>query len=817
MSDGVSNANNDAARRAAEAEARRAREAAQQQAQQAQQTQQVQQAQQSQLGDQPQPEALKGVDAAARTRDVVAAASVDNENAAGAAEKLKAAKTDKKDEPPALPAEAKPTSTAPARLTPDELKSFSEKPVPTDTAGLVKRGQEAAELASRSARDRQATAERPLDKKLGRAEMDLRRSEAGRLEEAAAKTTDPAQKAELTKTAEAIRQNLPTDPQSRAIIEGLAAGKPPASQLGQAEARLARDLLKDYPPVITGGNQSGRINANNDVINRNEQLDAAYKKNGWADDLPIRPGTPGADQAVIANAVDIGRAANPNGTPAAKDFKALSPQATDDTLAALGNFKKANPAVFGDPPPKDPEALKTREVINQTDAAVRRHADIQRLTQNVDNVTNAFQDLKDGRGVFGNTADGIKNVFGSEDGSRRVGEAVAGLDPIRAKADALYNHSGDDASFTSELGKVATEAGGAIKGVAERVERYGQSQKAWVDGLTTTAAATAAIAAAPFTGGVSLGGLAAAGAIGASVKVAGQGLEALTGNGRYESNPLTDALKGGLAGMTGPLASRIGGALTARLGFGVPGNAVGFGVAGAGDGFVNGAGGSLVDGNGFKQALKDGVDGAKFGALLGGGGAALGNVFRRLDVNPNTLGSNGGNFKLKPDADRAAAFRKDIEPKHIRPIEAQPAEIVGTQRKGFKVEQQLQVTDSAGNKIKFNNKEGKHQNAQISSDTAEQTAAKLKAALPPKADPVDAAKKIGGQFTKEFSTPEGQKRLIDEALRGRDLRTAIDGLEFTASKPIGAAVHPDTGKIAATSRFRLYGDQTGGYHLVPIP
>lgn len=90
MSDTVNNSANssaaaDNARRAAEEAARRAAQQAQQQ-QQVQQ-QQVQQQQQVEQQQQQQP-ALSGVEQAAQTRDVVAAASVDNESAKDAASRL---------------------------------------------------------------------------------------------------------------------------------------------------------------------------------------------------------------------------------------------------------------------------------------------------------------------------------------------------------------------------------------------------------------------------------------------------------------------------------------------------------------------------------------------------------------------------------------------------------------------------------------------------------------------------------------------------------------------------------------------------------
>jgi len=157
-------------------------------------------------------------------------------------------------------------------------------------------------------------------------------------------------------------------------------------------------------------------------------------------------------------------------------------------------------------------------------------------------------ETKKEQGFIGKLWDGFKNLTGIGAGSRKAEQAIEKL----------------------EKGEITQEE--ALKAL----EGYKEGQKQCVDtvadivsGIVSFAAfslATATgIAAAPFTGGASLGlvvaGFAMAGAAGAASKVAIKGLDAASGGRKYSGKDLVyDIATGGVNGMFAPITAGIGGA-----------------------------------------------------------------------------------------------------------------------------------------------------------------------------------------------------------------------------------------------------------------
>lgn len=165
-----------------------------------------------------------------------------------------------------------------------------------------------------------------------------------------------------------------------------------------------------------------------------------------------------------------------------------------------------------------------------------------------------LEETKKEQGFIGKIWDGFKNLTGIGAGSNKAEKAIEQF----------------------EKGEISEEE------AQKAIEAYKAGQKQCVDmaadvvsGIVSFAAfsmATAAgIAAAPFTGGVSLGLVAAgfgiAGAAGAASKVAIKGLDAATGGREYSGKDIIyDVATGGINGIFAPITAGIGGAAGKAVG-----------------------------------------------------------------------------------------------------------------------------------------------------------------------------------------------------------------------------------------------------------
>ncbi len=165
----------------------------------------------------------------------------------------------------------------------------------------------------------------------------------------------------------------------------------------------------------------------------------------------------------------------------------------------------------------------------------------------VSSLRSEFETVKNGQGLIGKAWDGIKNFFGMKNGSNKVEETIQ----------------------KAENGEITLEE------AYEQIEKYKNGQEQSVDLVADVASGIASfasfslatgvgLAAAPFTGGASLGlvaaGLGIAGASGAIIKAGIKGIDAAVGGREYDSLGY-DLATGGINGIFAPITAGIGGAV----------------------------------------------------------------------------------------------------------------------------------------------------------------------------------------------------------------------------------------------------------------
>ena len=311
--------------------------------------------------------------------------------------------------------------------------------------------------------------------------------------------------------------------------------------------------------------------------------------------------------------------------------------------------------------------------------------------QEVSRLDRHFERMLDEQGFIGTPANWAKNNWGSPNGllfdsnlgSDAVKDTIRDAYQARQQLADLKSFQGSHAEFiTAYRDRIGTMQR-SLHDVQSHMQRFDQSQRAWVDGVSDVASVTAALGAAalaPVTGGASLAVGAAAGAF---TKVGTKGLEALTGGTGYQGDPMIDLVKGTLNGGSGvgsnmlaqAASKRLLAGATARLA-GQPtalmltrgsiysGVAVGEGMV---DGLVVGTGGALIDGKPVDEAALEGLRGAAFGAVLNpiGQGAFAGFGRLRRSIRPDAPATPPGVDlpELRPSTRTEAPF-------NARPFEA---------------------------------------------------------------------------------------------------------------------------------------------------
>lgn len=508
----------------------------------------------------------------------------------------------------------------------------------------------------------------------------------------AAPTTELERRAQTT--VEGL--NLPTDPTQRRAIEQIESGAISIDRLSRNEAGAAVELMKAYPPPA-GPMGATRRDATTELVARLERLDRLYADNGWTRDSEIQPGTPASDQALVFDIVDRAAARGAeNGRDGlaltTEDFGAIGFADTLKGIQAIENIRASNPAVFGDPPPTDPGMLATRERIDAVDRHLRRNADIQALTTQVDGLSHGFDRLLEERGVVGYFSDETKNTVGrsggwiidSDLGSDAVLSSIADVAKARSSLDDMRSFEGSDEAFIEEMAVRKQALVDALEAATTHVGAWSDSQSVWLDGVSDMAAVTAGVAAAaaaPLTGG---GSLVLAGAVGAGTKVLVKGVDAATGSGIYDGNVLGDLGKGFFAGASGAgtaqLTKVMGTRLAARWGGGTAAKVGGFvlaeGAGGALDGFGVGTTSTLIDGGSVDEALANGLRGGAIGLvmgpLVGGGMSGAGRLVKAVREGaplPRRVPASAATDVMAAQLERAGVNVADLGPVHIKELE----------------------------------------------------------------------------------------------------------------------------------------------------
>ena len=261
---------------------------------------------------------------------------------------------------------------------------------------------------------------------------------------------------------------------------------------------------------------------------------------------------------------------------------------------------------------------------------------------------------KDKQGFIGSSWDWFKNTTGIGDGSDKAQKQIdAEIKLLKQIKTGKFSKK----DFKEATGLDYTKENlekfkrGELSKAAEKVNGYKEGQEMAVDvagdlisGVAAVCIYTAAIAAAPFTGGASIAvGIALATASGAAIKIGVKSLDAVTGGRKYTLEDLkhdaaTGAFSGALAPLTGGLGGAVGKTVATKLGIQavkqvgkeVAEEVVETGVKqGLKTALTNPAGYEYVGGSllkrGMAMAAEMATDGALGGAIDGGFRAGLDN------------------------------------------------------------------------------------------------------------------------------------------------------------------------------------------------
>lgn len=208
---------------------------------------------------------------------------------------------------------------------------------------------------------------------------------------------------------------------------------------------------------------------------------------------------------------------------------------------------------------------------------------IKNLTESYKNLEEEYNHSKTHKGAIGTVWNGFKNLVGMKTGSKKTDTEIAEL---KKDLDDLKKNPEKIAEIYKKVtGKELTivELNNMEKGEnpltsskkAESVRKYTESQNNarglvcdMASGITAGLVYTAAVAAAPFTGGASIAvGVVAASAAGSLVKTSVNALDKLSAGEKYTlSDAKYDMATGALNGVLAPITAGIGGAVAKGIG-----------------------------------------------------------------------------------------------------------------------------------------------------------------------------------------------------------------------------------------------------------
>lgn len=317
------------------------------------------------------------------------------------------------------------------------------------------------------------------------------------------------------------------------------------------------------------------------------------------------------------------------------------------------------------------------------------------LEKRINLVSQKLQKTEDDNGFIGKTWSGFKNLTGIGDSSDKVREIQTSesklLEQFNAneqrRPEIFKQLTGSD--YTPEnlekflKGEIKLKSEQALLGYKEGQEMAVDIGADIISGVVSVGIYSAAVAAAPFSGGSSIAvGIAAAGTSGAAIKASLKASDAYTGGREYNANDLakdtaTGAFSGILAPVTGGMGGAVGKTVATKLGIQatkqvgkkiveetaetgikqsiktaltnptgyeyVGGNILKQTTAYSAEVAVDGSISGAVD-NAFRTALDGGtteeiLQASKDGALFGmAGGLAFGNTFKAIGKGGHKLG-----------------------------------------------------------------------------------------------------------------------------------------------------------------------------------
>lgn len=280
------------------------------------------------------------------------------------------------------------------------------------------------------------------------------------------------------------------------------------------------------------------------------------------------------------------------------------------------------------------------------------------IQNRLNRLTTNLKKAEDENGFIGKGWSGFKNLTGIGDSSDKVRELQKAEQKLLSQFNA--NSKNKEKIFLQLTGQKYSQENllkflnGEIKLKSElALTGYKEGQKMAVDvtadvvsGVVSFGVYTAAVAAAPFTGGASIAlGVAAAAGTGALVKTGLKYADAKSGGRKYTlkdagHDVATGAFSGALAPVTAGAGGAVGKVVTVQAGkAGLKAGAakaVAFTAEVSTDGAIGGgvdnAFRTAVDGGSAEEILDAGITGAKYGAVLGPvmgwGGKALGKTYK---------------------------------------------------------------------------------------------------------------------------------------------------------------------------------------------
>ena len=189
------------------------------------------------------------------------------------------------------------------------------------------------------------------------------------------------------------------------------------------------------------------------------------------------------------------------------------------------------------------EADLTREGITENDDLEDKDVS---SNDDIDALMDELDSIKNEQGLIGKVWDGIKNLFGMKNGSDRVEETIEKAESGEISLDEAKEHLEDYKKGQEQSTDIVADIVSGISSFA-----------------AFSLATGAGVAAAPLTGGASLGlvaaGVGAAGASGAAAKVAVKSIDAAVGGKEYDTLGY-DLATGSINGIFTPITAGIGGA-----------------------------------------------------------------------------------------------------------------------------------------------------------------------------------------------------------------------------------------------------------------